>query len=155
MDTLLVYLDAIGRLESLVGSLASPELSHCKISLERATSALSEARSKLQGAFHDWLAESSRLSLLEMQQAAEDETSSELIVASVDQETITALGTVCSFNVGNPHAFSDLVVTWVEIRSNFLASACEPFFGAAQSGGSGKLLPKAYKIARKILEVIA
>jgi hypothetical protein len=55
IESLLVYLDSISRLEAILQDLTHSDLSHCKISIERATAAATDARQKLQAAFRSWL----------------------------------------------------------------------------------------------------
>ena len=137
IESLLVYLDSITRLETILQDLSYSDLAHCKISIERASSAILDARQKLQSAFRSWL-------------TSETKT----------PETTVALQTVVNFSLNSPNHFSALISDWIEIRSNYLAASCEPLFVQSQSfekDPSGYQpgthpLPSAFAHARTLLQ---
>ena len=124
-DNLLVYLDSINRLEAIQQDLSHSDLSgNCKISLERTTVALEDARSKLQQAFRNWLTNISE---------RKDEENSPGIVSDHDEKIPVALQTVVNFYLNSSANFSALISDWIEIRSNFLAASCESLFMQSQA----------------------
>lgn len=149
LDNLTVYLDAIVRLDGIVRELSVSDLAHCKISVERASVARNDAHGKIHRAFHDWL----------LQQSAPPPDPFALPPASV--ETVAPLATIARFFLPDVTQFGAVIATWVEVRSNFLASACEPFFLAAQNfdkqgasyvRGSHPLI-RAMQVAFQLLQV--
>lgn len=150
MENLFVYLESMARLDSIVKNLSSSDLAYCKISIERANSALRDAQTKLQAAFHDWLVNCSQL------RSSDD---GNLIPAPLTPEMIAALSGIVNFFAGDSVKFAALIATWIDVRSNFLASSCEPLFVAAQNfekkagyvRGSHPLA-KAYQSAKLLLE---
>lgn len=143
IESLLVYLDSISRLEAILQDLTHSESSHCKISLERAAAAVTEARQKLQVAFRSWL--------------STDESTPSL---SPSIDLTVALQTVVNFSLNSSTHFSSLISDWIEIRSNYLASSCEPLFvqsRAFEKDPSGYQagshpLPAAFAHARTLLQ---
>jgi exocyst complex component 7 len=142
IESLLVYLDSISRLEAILQDLTHSDLSHCKISIERATAAATDARQKLQAAFRSWLS---------------SDTASSAVTAS---ELSMALQTVINFSLNFPTHFSALISDWIEIRSNYLATSCEPLFVQAQSFAKDPCgyqpgshpLPEAFAHSRTLLQ---
>lgn len=110
LDNLLIYLDSMSRLGAILGDLNGSGLGHCRISLERAATALQDARQKVDQAFRDWLAKEP------------DSSTAEALQIIVDY----------ALNSSNDH-FSALVVDWIEVRSNLLAASLESFFSQAQT----------------------
>ena len=153
MENLTIYLDSMTKLAIIYNDLNNSELSHCKISIERTSAALRDAQAKVQTAFHDWLLESS-------QTCANEE--GELRPLPFTPECLLALSTIINFFEADKKQLTALLNIWIEIRSNFLASYCEPFFVAAQSfekktgaytSGSHPI-SRAFREAVEILEVI-
>jgi len=147
LDNLTVYLDSIGRLEMIHKDLISSDLAYCKISIEKAKSAIDEAHSKVQLAFKNWL--------------NDDSNSTDTDIAILNPEIISALQRIVEFSLSSPNMFSTLISDWIETRSNYLAATCESQFVLAQTfekdSGSYKRgshpLPAAYDLARRLLEV--
>lgn len=137
IDTLLVYLDATTRLESIHNDLVHSELAHCKISLDRASAAISDSREKLHVAYRAWL--------------SEDDSNDSIV---------QALKTIVDYSLPSPAYFSALITDWIEIRSNYLAASCEALFAAAQNFEKDPAgyqpgthpLPEAYNQARSLLQ---
>lgn len=154
MENLDIYLESLTRLAIIYNDLTRSDLSYCKISIERSSSALRDAQSKVQTAFHDWLAEASQITRND-----EGETKP----APVSSECLSALSAIVRFFESDKAQFNALMDTWIEVRSNFLASYCEPFFVAAQSfekkaGAYEKgshPIAQAFKEAIQILEVFS
>lgn len=163
IDNLMVYLDSITRLEAIHHDLTHSELAHCKISLERITAAISDARSKVEAAFRSWLTEA-KLGFIGCTVA--DSGSNESIPESSQgaPETLDtiaqALQIIVNFSLNSPAHFSALIADWIEIRSNYLAGSCETLFVQAQSfeKADGKWiegshpLPRAFQHARSLLQ---
>lgn len=164
MDNLLVYLDSITRLESISHDLGHSDLSHCKISLDRTTATVADARGKVEAAFRSWLGEVRTQGSIVSEIAGSNESIPEAAAASsptVDLDFLAqSLQTVVNFSLNSPTHFSALVADWIEIRSNYLAASCETFFAQAQSfekdpngyqPGSHPL-PRAFEHARTLLQ---
>lgn len=137
IESLLVYLDSVSRLEAILQDLTHSDLAHCKISIERASAAVTDARQKLQNAFRSWIT-----------------------TESANSDVTSALQTVVNFSLNSPTHFSALISDWIEIRSNILAASCEPLFVQSQSfekdpsgyqPGSHPL-PEAFAHARSLLQ---
>lgn len=155
-DNLEVYLDSLNGLESIHKELVASDLGHCRMSIEKAKSAIDDARRKLQNAFKDWLSETHEP---EDNSTNEQETH-EPNIAVLSPETIAALHRIVEFSLASPELFSSLISDWIETRSNYLAGICEASFSAAQAfeKDSGTYrrgthpLPLAYDLARRLLE---
>lgn len=124
MENLTVYLESLTRLAIVCNELSCSELSYCKISIERASAAMRDSQSKVQAAFHSWLQACSQASITEDGQSR---------LVPVSSEYLVALSSIVKFFEADKTQISSLLATWIELRSNFLASYCEPYFVAAQS----------------------
>ncbi len=152
MENLQIYLESLTKLAFIYNDLTRSELSYCKISIERANAAIRDAQSKLQTAFHDWLLAASQISRNEEGEARPSHISS---------ECLSALTAVVKFFESDKTQFSAVLDTWIEVRSNYLATYCEPFFVAAQTfekkagtyAKGSHPIAQAFKEAIQLLEV--
>ena len=162
LDNLLLYLDSITRLEAIHHDLAHSELSHCKISLEKTSAAISDARGKVEAAFRAWLSDVKFQGTLQISEMGSNESIPEATPKpSIDLDNMAqSLQTIVNFSLNSPAHFSALIADWIEIRSNYLAGSCETLFAQAQAFekdpngyqlGSHPL-PRAFEHARTLLE---
>lgn len=156
IDNLTLYLDSIRRLEAIQLDLSSS--GNCKISLERATGALTDAHSKLQGAFKTWTESSTSFKGEDVYFNSGDNQDN----GDIGSDSVaSALRTIVDFSMNSPNLFSSLIADWIEIRSNYLAASCETLFAQAQSfkkDPSGYLpgshpLPNAFAHAQNLLRL--
>ena len=160
LDNLALYLDSLNRLELIRQDLNNSDLNFCKISIERAEGAISDAHSKLQVAFKNWLVEiqSPKYEGLNNETATATTTKNE----TKNETVIFCLKTIVDFSSNSNSSvnnFSSLLNDWVEIRSDYLAASCEPLFNQSQifekDPNTYKLnshpLPAAFKLARRLL----
>lgn len=165
MENLLVYLDSITRLEAIHHELTHSDLSHCKISIERASAAITDSRAKIESAFRNWLNEAKVQAgplVLQATEIGSNESISDATnKSSVDLDSLAqSLQTIVNFSLNSPGHFSALISDWIEIRSNFLASSCETLFAQAQAfekdpnnyRSSSHPLPRAFDHARSLLQ---
>jgi hypothetical protein len=130
-ETLLVYLDSMTKVAELINALQTPALDHCKMSLERAQSALHEAQNKTQTLFHD------------LHQSLSSKPLFHETANVHDTETLHALKTIADYFKNDRVQFKALQSIWIEVRSNTLAARCEPFFAAALSTARKEHAPSA------------
>lgn len=160
-DSLTLYLDSINNLDSIYRNMSTKHhLSYCKISLERISLALTDGKSKLLAAFHDWLQEESS-TLAHLDDVTTDNTSpiSNSNISINTPQTLVALNIISSHCLASPSQFSSIINTWIDLRSNYLASSCEPLFLSSQSYNPttnttkpSHPLPKAFRLAHQLLE---